>query len=128
MEVMASEATLSVVLEEDWVEALEEAVVPAVEVKGFPAASVAVVEADAAPLDRVVQVAAALEAAWAEAKEEVVSPPALTAPEMVMVAPEASDQATAVGQTAASNDYLVSSRSNGKICEEHGRQNCISCE
>lgn len=57
MEVMASEVALAVALEEEWVEASEEdwgealAVVPAVEVIGFPLALVAVVEADAAPLD-----------------------------------------------------------------------------
>lgn len=57
------EAAWAVASEEDWVEALEETVVPPVEGRGFPAASVAEVEADKAPLDRVVQVAAALEAA-----------------------------------------------------------------
>lgn len=63
MEVVASQVVQVVALEEDLVEASAEAVVLAQELVDFPAASVAIMEMDAVDLDRLVQVAEALEAA-----------------------------------------------------------------
>lgn len=97
-------------------EALEEVVVPAVEVVGFPEVPVAVVEVDQKDLDWVVQVAAALEEASVQvleqAKEYLVDLEAFMAPVVLMevapvevlVALEASAEATAVGTMVASND------------------------
>lgn len=81
-------------LEQDWEEASVKAAVLALEVVPFPSVSVTVVEGEAVVsdralqlaavvLDRVVQVPAALETAWAdvleEAKAEVVAPAAAMA-------------------------------------------------
>lgn len=63
VEVVASQVVQVVALEEDLVEASAEAVVLAQELVDFPAASVAIMEMDAVDLDRLVQVAEALEAA-----------------------------------------------------------------
>lgn len=85
-----------------------------------------------------VQVAAALEADlaedWEEAKREMVAPGAVMAPVesevelevesegVFLVAPEAWEEATAVGRAMASNKHLVSSLSYGKQREEYSRQ------
>lgn len=76
------------------VEALEEAVVLTLEMVGFLAASAAVVEVEATVLDWMVQVAAAMEVAWAEvmgaAQEDAVAPVAVMAPVVALMelAPE----------------------------------------
>lgn len=85
--------------------------------------------------------AAALVAAWAEvredAKEEVVAPVAIMAQllalgvaleEVLVLAPEACLEGTAVGMAATSNNNLVSRPFYFKQREEYRRQNCTSCE
>lgn len=72
--------------------ASEETVVLALEVLGTPAATVALVEVEAVVLDWVVQVAASLEAAWAEVLDQaaVMAPAGALvelAPEVLVVAP-----------------------------------------
>lgn len=72
----------------------EETVVLALELVGIPAAMAALVEVEAAVLDWVVQVAASLEAAWAEVLDQaavaVMAPAGALvepAPEVLVVAP-----------------------------------------
>lgn len=98
-------------------EASEEAVVLALDVLGFPATSVAVVEVEAVVLDWVVQVAPALEAATVEVLEEAQKEVVASAEVMVLVvAPAATEQgATATGSAVASTSNEVdSSPSRGK--------------
>lgn len=100
-------------------EASEEQVVLVLDVMGFPAALVEVVEVEAMVLDWVVQVAAPLEPVWAEglveAQEEVVAPAAVMAPPVALevASEEVSEGATAAGSAAgsavASNCNKVSS-------------------
>lgn len=122
------------------VHALEETVLLALEVVGIPEASVALVQVEAAVLDQTVQVAAAMEVAWAEvleqAQEELVTAAIMDpvgalaelAQQVLAVAPEAWEEATAVGTAVSSNNNKVSSQSHGKLHEEFCRQNCAPCE
>lgn len=92
------------------------------EVMGFLATSVGVVELEAVVLVWVVQVAAALEEAWAEvleeAQAEVMAPAAVMAPvvalevasvEVLVLAPETWEEATVPDSAVASNRSRVSS-------------------
>lgn len=120
-------------------EASAEALVLAPEVVGSRSAPAPEEEEEAVASDGVVQ-AVALEAysveAWEEAKGVVVAMAAVMVPvvalavateEVLVVAPEAWEEATAAGSAVTFNN-VVSSPSRGKQREEFRRQKYISCE